>query len=267
MNLNYKRVGHGEPLLLLHGTGSHWPVWLPVLDRLAQDYDVIAVDLPGHGGSPALAAGDPPPTAAGFARVLRTFLDQLGVTTPHIVGNSMGGWTALELAKIGQARSVTALCPAGLWRNHTPRYCYASLWASYYLATLLSPIARPLTATAVGRTLILGQVTARPWQVSASAAAATVANLAHSPGFKAHMRAVETERFRGGQAITVPVTVAWGEKDRILPPSQTHFRAELPTHTRWITLRGCGHVPMSDDPAQVVRAIRAGSRIPQLTAS
>src|SRR6476661_6088738 len=106
MNLNYKRVGHGEPLLLLHGTGSHWPVWLPVLDRLAQDYDVIAVDLPGHGRSPVLGTGAPP-TPAEFARVLRTFLDELGVTTPHVVGNSVGGWTALELAKLGQARSVT----------------------------------------------------------------------------------------------------------------------------------------------------------------
>jgi pimeloyl-ACP methyl ester carboxylesterase len=261
VNLNYKREGHGEPLLLLHGTGSHWPVWLPVLDLLAQDYDVIAVDLPGHGRSPVLGAGDPPPTAAGFARVLSTFLDELGVDTPHVAGNSMGGWTALELAKIGRVRSVTALCPAGLWRNNTPRYCYASLWASYYLATLVGPIARPMTATTVGRTLILSQMTARPWQMSASAAAATVANLAHSPGFKTHMRAVASERFSGGQAITVPVTVAWGGKDRILPPSQTHFRGELPAHTHWITLRGCGHVPMSDDPEQVVRVIRMGNRI------
>jgi pimeloyl-ACP methyl ester carboxylesterase len=261
MNLNYKRVGHGEPLLLLHGTGSHWLVWMPVLDLLAQDYDVIAVDLPGHGGSPVLCADDPPPTAAGFARVLSTFLDELGVDTPHVAGNSMGGWTALELAKIGRVRSVTALCPAGLWRKHTPRYCYASLWASYYLARAVNPIIRPLAATAVGRTLILSQVTARPWQMSASAATATVANLAHSPGFKAHLRATASERFRGGQAITVPVTVAWGEKDRLLPPSQTHFRAELPAHTRWIILRGCGHVPMSDDPEQVVRVIRNGNPI------
>jgi pimeloyl-ACP methyl ester carboxylesterase len=267
MNLNYTRVGHGEPLLLLHGTGSHWPVWLSVLDRLAQDYDVIAVDLPGHGGSPALGAGDPPPTAAGFAHVLRTFLDELGVATPHIAGNSMGGWTALEMAKLGHARSVTALCPAGLWRNQTPRYSYASLWVSYYLAGLVRPIVRPLTATAVGRTLILGQVMARPWQMSADAAAATVANLVQSPGFKAHLRATASARFRGGQAITVPVTVAWGEKDRLLIPSQTHFRGELPAHTRWVTLRGCGHVPMSDDPAQVVRVIRMGSRVSQLCAS
>jgi pimeloyl-ACP methyl ester carboxylesterase len=267
MNLNYTRVGQGEPLLLLHGTGSHWPVWLPVLDLLAQDYDVIAVDLPGHGESPVLGAGDPPPTAAGFARVLRTFLDELGVDTPHVVGNSMGGWTALEMAKLGQARSVTALCPAGLWRNRTPRYCYASLWASYYLATLVNPVVRPLTATTVGRTLMLGQVTARPWHISAGAAAAMVANIAHSPGFKAHLRATASERFRGGQAIDVPVTVAWGEKDRLLIPAQTHFRAELPVHTGWVTLRGCGHVPMSDDPEQVAQVIRMGSRVRQLSAS
>ena len=73
VKLNYERRGSGEPLLLIHGTGSHWRVWEPVLDTLAVRHDVIAVDLPGHGGSEPAPDGTPP-TAACFARLISTFL-------------------------------------------------------------------------------------------------------------------------------------------------------------------------------------------------
>src|SRR5215208_2538542 len=90
VKLNYERRGIGEPLLLIHGTGSHWQVWEPVLDTLAVRHHVIAVDLPGHGGSEPAPDGTPP-TAAGFARLISTFLrEELGIESAHVAGNSMG---------------------------------------------------------------------------------------------------------------------------------------------------------------------------------
>ena len=89
-------------------------MWEPVVDMLAASRTVISVDLPGFGSSAPLTAPGPPPTPAGFARVLSGLLRDLGHDTAHIAGNSVGGWTALEMARLGAARSVVALSPAGL---------------------------------------------------------------------------------------------------------------------------------------------------------
>jgi pimeloyl-ACP methyl ester carboxylesterase len=105
-SLNYIRVGSGEPLLLIHPLGADIVVWEPVLERLATQRDVIAVDMPGFGASPALANGsEPTPTA--LAAAIGRFLDSLGLERVHVAGNSLGGWVAFELAKAGRALSAT----------------------------------------------------------------------------------------------------------------------------------------------------------------
>jgi pimeloyl-ACP methyl ester carboxylesterase len=129
-DLRHEVRGTGEPLLLVHGTGSSLRIWDPVVERLAARMTVIAVDLPGFGASPPLTPSGPPPDPAGFAGVLTDFLGQLGHPTAHIAGNSVGGWTALEMAKLGAARSVVALSPAGLWARRTPLYDVISFRAT-----------------------------------------------------------------------------------------------------------------------------------------
>lgn len=259
VSLNYERQGSGEPLLLIHGTGSSLRAWAPVFDLLTPHWDVIAVDLPGHGSSPLAPVGTTP-NAVGFARLISTFLsEELGLDSAHVAGNSMGGWTALEMAKLGYARSVTALCPAGLWRERTPRYCIASFHFSYALARLLGRRGAHLaTSTGVGRTLLMGQMFGRPWKIPADEAAEAVRNLAESPGFPAHLRAAAPERFAGGRKIEVPVTVAWGTRDILLLPWQSRNREELPAQTRFVSLPGCGHVPMHDDPGLVAQVVLEG---------
>jgi pimeloyl-ACP methyl ester carboxylesterase len=96
--LHYEVNGAGPPLLLIHGTGSSLRVWDPVVYLLAAHRTVIAVDLPGFGFSPTRTSG-PPPTPAGYARVLAELLRELGYDRAHVAGNSVGGWTALEAAK------------------------------------------------------------------------------------------------------------------------------------------------------------------------
>ena len=84
-------------MLLIHGAGSYRRVWGPVMNRLAVERDVIAVDLPGHGDSPLMEEGVPP-TPQNFARLMVDFLRELGMESAHVAGNSSGGWTALEMA-------------------------------------------------------------------------------------------------------------------------------------------------------------------------
>ena len=101
--------------MLLHALGTDRHMWDPVLERLAAEREVIALDMPGFGESPTLAVGDGHVTPADLAAAIHAHLSALGVERPHVAGNSLGGWVALELALAGHARSVTAIAPAGLW--------------------------------------------------------------------------------------------------------------------------------------------------------
>jgi pimeloyl-ACP methyl ester carboxylesterase len=258
--IHYERSGRGEPLLLLHGIGSGLRIWDPVLPWLTPHHDVIAVDLPGHGQSPLLPDDGPSPDAAGFARALAGFLDELGIGSAHLAGNSLGGWTALELAKLGRARSVVCLSPAGLWRGRAPRYDVALFRVTRGLARTLLPVAPVVLATPVGRMLLFAHLCGRPWKLPPGAALEAVQTFVRTPGFEPTFRASIRESFSGGRQIPVPVTVAWGGRDRVLLPGLARLRDELPPQTRWLTLPGCGHVPTYDDPGLVARTLLSGAR-------
>ena len=131
--LTYTRIGSGRPLVLLHALGLSRSAWDPVVPALSQHFDVIAVDLPGFGASAPLPA-HVEPTPAALAEAVAALLAELGVTTAHVAGNSLGGWVALELAALRPVASLTLLAPAGLWRDQTPLYCRASLRATRWLA-------------------------------------------------------------------------------------------------------------------------------------
>src|ERR1700752_4275567 len=110
------RGGSGSPLLLLHGIGAIWRVWKAVLDILEPHHDVISPTLRGHGGVLPLD-NDVTPSLTALADGIEADLDRLGLTEVHVVGNSLGGWLAIELARRGRARSVVLLSPAGAWRS------------------------------------------------------------------------------------------------------------------------------------------------------
>jgi len=253
--LNHIRQGSGEPLVLIHGIGSQHEIWRPVLARLACERDVVALDLPGFGGSAPLAGEV---TLAALADAVQELVMQLGLARPHAAGNSLGGLLALELARTGRARSATGLSPLGFARGREIAFARASLAGSRTLARALAPVARPLLATGPGRTLLQSQFFARPWRVGASEADAATCNLATSPGFYATLPLLATA-FAGD--VDVPVTIAWGARDRLLLARQgRRARGLMPAATH-VVLRGCGHVPTWDDPDAVAGVLLAGSRV------
>ena len=115
VTLAFTRLGSGPPLVLLHALGSSRRVWEPVIPALSEHFDVVAVDLPGFGDSAPLPP-ETEPSSEVLASTVAGLLDDLGTGSAHVVGNSLGGWVALELAELRQAASVTLLSPAGLWR-------------------------------------------------------------------------------------------------------------------------------------------------------
>ena len=248
--LAYDRSGQGEPLVLLHGQGFSRRSFDPVVPALAARRDVIAVDLPGHGESarqPKGAGSAPGDLAVAVAELL----DELGLPDVHVAGNSSGGWVALELGKLGRARTVTALAPAGLWRRTAPWHIRAGMRQARLNAKVVRRLLPNAPRTRVGRAFAASQVSGHPFRVPYQPARDTIHAMAEAPGFRTTLRALEKDRFTGGAAITVPVTVAFGTRDRVLLPGVARHRDELPAQTRWVRLRGCGHVPMVDDPDAV----------------
>ncbi len=259
MRLNHYRSGQGEPLVLIHGIGSEWQVWNPVIGRLSRAHDVIALDLPGFGASPM----PPPGTPAGLASMTQLvidFFDELGLERPHVAGNSLGGWLALELAKRGRARTATALSPAGFHNSPEGVYQRNLFRVAVASARWMAPRAESIVATPFGRALALGMFVARPSKLPAVQAADSIRTLAGAQWFDATLEAFVHDHFAAGSSIDVPTTIAWAEKDRVLLPRQAPRAAAAVPIARNVTLTGCGHVPTFDDPEQVTRAILEGAR-------
>ena len=259
VTVSYARVGRGEPLLLLHGIGHHRQAWDPVLDVLATERDVIAVDLPGFGASPALPEGlsyDLPTTAAVFG----AFCEALELDRPHVAGNSLGGLMALELAREKLVRSVTALSPAGFWSQAERRYAFGVLLTMRQIARRMPlPLVEKLARTAAGRTALTSTIYARPGRRSPEAVVAETLALVNAPGFDDTLRAGTSVRFTD-DLPGIPVTVAWGTQDRLLLRRQGVRAKRLMPRSRLVRLPGCGHCPMNDNPALVARVILDGSR-------
>jgi pimeloyl-ACP methyl ester carboxylesterase len=253
--LAHARTGTGAPLVLLHPLGLTRRVWDPVVPALAEHFDVIAVDLPGFGDSAPLPA-QVEPSPATLAAAVAGLLDDLGIAAPHLAGNSLGGWVALELAQLRPVASVALLSPAGLWRGDTPLYCRVSLGASRWLARHVAGLLSYLVNYRLGRVLVLGQTHGRPMHLSPEYARAAVRALGTSPGFDATFRATSARHYRAGAHIHAPVTVAFGSRDVLLLPHQSRHVDQLPAGTRVGQLPACGHVPMADNPGAVTALIR-----------
>ena len=229
--------------------------WTPVLALLRGERDVVVIDLPGHGDSPPVP-GHISPAPPGIAYLLVELLDELGIERAHVAGNSIGGWTALELARLGRARSVVALGPAGLWARGPIRPLVA-LSLTHRAARRWGDLAPRVLRTDIGRRVLLRHAFGDPRRVPAADAAMLVKALAHASGFHPALVAAHMSRFEGGRAIELPVTIVFGQRDRVVPASARR-RDELPAHTRWYEPPGLGHVPMWDDPELVARIILGG---------
>lgn len=254
-DLAYDVAGSGEPLLLVHGLASSRRCWDLVIDDLSRDFTVYAVDLPGHGESAPVPGQDETP-ATEMALALGRFMDSQGIERAHLAGNSLGGWTVLEAAADGRARSVVALCPAGLWEPITKplgaiqfnRRAAVSMRAAIPTIMRIPPLRRTLMRTGVERTAEV------PYRIAVDAAFAQ----ADASGFtQAHDGAL-FRSFERAEAIPddVPVIVAFGDNDRLLPYPRFQRRDLAPGHARWEVLWNCGHAPMWDVPRVTTALIR-----------
>ncbi|HLK13026.1 MAG TPA: alpha/beta fold hydrolase [Candidatus Binatia bacterium] len=242
LHVHLAEAGDGPPLVLLHGLGVTHETWEPTIEALAVRWRVIAPDLPGHGRS---SKPDAPYTIDFFAGVVRSLGRALGVNEAVVIGNSMGGRIALELA-IAYPRFTRALVLAAPAGDFAP--------VGRLIAALMEVTVRP----AVLRVAL-------PWAIAWAlhdADAALRARLAAAPAredFPHHARAVR--RALAGvlsvespdlARVTQPVQLVWGERDRLVPLAFARaLRRGLP-HAR-LALLPCGHFPMLERPAEFHR--------------
>lgn len=253
------RAGEGEQVVLLHGFSGTWRHWLPVIAPLAARYEVIAPTVAGHhGGAPT-----PPDmtfTLQGAADVAEAHLDELGIEQAHFVGNSMGGGISIELAKRGRALSVVGIAPAGGWDPATREAARLRVFFNmqYQLALRTRPRLRRLMNSSRFRKEALRAVMCHGDLVHPREALEMTDAMLDCEVFddaiaglkanKAHLTELDK--------VAAPVLIAWPEKDHVLPMSRhsQRFRNEIPG-AEFTVIKGTGHVPMWDDPQQVIDVI------------
>jgi pimeloyl-ACP methyl ester carboxylesterase len=263
MVINRRHGGAGEPLVLIHGIGHRLQAWEPVFGILAERHEVIAIDLPGFGLSPVPDGGMPRDMAAVVAALAAAF-QEWGLDRPHVAGNSLGGAISLELAAIGAVRSTTAFSPAGFFTAAERRRALRILHTLRANTFAPQPLIRMTLRSPSLRAASLGALVARPDQLDGERAFGDALALRSGRGFRPVARSSRDYAFDASRLdSSVPVTIGWGERDRILGVHQAErVRAKLPS-ARVVTMPGCGHVPMSDDPELVAQLILETTRAPR----
>lgn len=247
IRLRVREAGQGPALVLIHGLSASHDIWDHVIDEFADRYHVIAPDLPGHGES---AKPDAPYTIDFYAGIVRSLARELGVSEAIVVGSSLGGKIALELA-CWYPRFVRALvlaAPAAEYARGLRPFGKA-IQALSRPAVMRVALDRALEQTFYDRALV-GHIVRRKLLGDRLAA----------PDFSDFARAVA--RSVGGvlsceaqplHKITQPVLAIWGRQDRIVPMHRSAQLARSLPHAQLRVVDRCGHIAMLEQPGEFNR--------------
>ena len=256
-DLHSETFGDGRPLVLVHGLGSSWITWAPVLATLARTRRIVAIDLPGHGESAPLGGEV---TVDTIADAIERFLRRNGLETADLVGSSLGARLVLELARRGLGGHVVALDPGGFWTLAERAVFAATVGASVRLVRFLQPWLRGITASGIGRRILLFQFSARAGQLDAALVLSELRSYAASTGLDATLKALTRGANQVGAAVTPGrVAIGWGTRDRVTVPAQAE-RAQWKfagSSLHWFD--GSGHFPHWDQPDATARFILANT--------
>jgi pimeloyl-ACP methyl ester carboxylesterase len=251
------RHGSGPPLILLHGVTTSAQVWEEVVPLLAPTHDTIALTALGHRGG---GEGGPGTTVTDLIDDAERAMDELGFETAHLAGFSLGGWVALELARRGRARSVTAFAPAGTAPGPEDLARTArTLRGVRRDARRARRVLPALLRVRAVRRYALRQNAERGDRLRAQQILERTDDLLACTVLDPLLDS--TEELAPLDPLPCPVTIAWGEADRVLPLAANGMRArQVVPGARFEVLERVGHVPMFDDPVRVAHLIRSTAR-------
>ena len=254
MAMHQVRLGRGKPLLLLHGIGGSWRSWQPILDDLARERSIVAIDLPGSGESGALAV---PLSVAHLADQVTAFLRGHELVGIDVVGVSTGGRLALELSRRGVVGTTVALDPDGFWSTGQRMLFYWSVKAADRVLRGLRDRLPGLLAWRAIRSLLLLHVSPRPWRLEPSVVGAELGRRAAGPSFAQSLRSITfgPPPLGAGPDPSRKIVLGWGRHDRVCLPSQARRVIQLFPAAQLHWFDKAGHVPLWDCPDETVRLI------------
>ena len=233
------RGGSGPPLLFLHGANG-LPIWLPAFELLAKEFEVFVPEHPGFGTSDNPAwirnVGD-------LAMYYLDFLDELGPYQVHLVGHSLGGWTAAELAvrNCSRLKSLSLLAPAGIRVKGIPSGDNF-IWGP-----------EEAIRNVYHDQSIADRILAMPVTDEAADIALTNRYAAAKFGWEPRWFNPSLERWL--HRITVPTLVLWGKNDKLFPAEYAKRWGERIASSRVEIIPDCGHVPMAEKPNETAKEL------------
>jgi pimeloyl-ACP methyl ester carboxylesterase len=248
---NYVDIGSGErePVLFVHGLGGQWQNWLENLPRTAQERRALALDLPGFGLTP-----EPPEKISipGYGRFVDAFREKLGLDRVAIVGNSMGGFIAAEVAIQFPSRisRLVLVSAAGISSSNVMRT--PILTAGRVIGAVATNTAardRTLAARPTTRHLSLVLVARYPKLLRADFAYEGLFKGAGKPAFQDALRGCLDYDFTDRLPdVSAPTLIVWGENDWIIPVRDANEFERLIPDSRKVVMRQTGHIPMAERP-------------------
>lgn len=244
--VHYRDEGEGPALVLVHGTFSSLHTWDAWTERLAKDFRVIRLDLPGHGLTGPTAQGDY--STLGMAVFVDSFTRALGLERFHLAGNSLGGQIAWHMAALHPERvdRLVLLNAAGYPRDKVP--------SIFRIGRL--PLIGGLLLRCTPRALIernLRQVYADPDRIDPELVT-RLQELARREGNRTALlgrirQAVPSDMTLLSR-INSPTLVLWGQQDGWIPVTDGEAYARDIANARLVVLEQSGHVPMEEHPEE-----------------
>lgn len=244
-------------MVCLHGFTDTWRTWELVLPTLALQHDVLAPTLAGHAGGPPLVADA---SEVAIADAVEDAMDEADFETAHLVGNSLGGYVAMQLAARGRARTVVALAPAGGWAVGDESYKETLGFFSTMqeLLAAAAPHAEALLATPEGRRRATAYTVTNFEHIPTELLVHQMVGAASCEGASALIEHAIREGWDlDAEAVGCPVRVVWGTEDRLLPwpTAAARYRSEWLPAADWVELQGVGHCPQMDVPLETAQLI------------
>jgi pimeloyl-ACP methyl ester carboxylesterase len=250
--VNYVDIGSGprEPVVFVHGLGGQWQNWLENLPRAAQERRVIALDLPGFGLSPMPRDEV---TIPGYGRAVNALCEQLDLGVVEVVGNSMGGYIAAEVAiqfpqRVDRLVLVSAAGISSADLAHRPILTLGRIATA--VTSWSAARDRQIASRPKARHLALALVARYPSRLKADLAYEGFFKGTGKPGFEDALLACLDYDFRDRlPEISRPTLIVWGEKDSIIPVKDAHEFERLIPDSRKVVMAETGHVSMAERPA------------------
>lgn len=212
--------------------------------------------IPAHAGGPEL---DVEPSLKALMDATEALMDEAGIETAHIVGNSLGGYATLALAERGRAKTAVALAPAGGWASGDPALPQTMdfFQEMHGMIQLAAPHVDDMVASPEGRAQAMQFLTEHPEVMSKELVAQVVLSAAGCTDAVALAEMGKGEDWSLDPAkITCPTRIIWGTEDKILawPSAAARYKETLP-NADWVVLDGVGHCPQVDVPLETAQLI------------